>query len=127
MKKVLLTNSIGFVGGATGSAVGTWYATVNHSPLDPGASITPGGSFGMVLDKARPAHLVTGHFSGGSITANNTGTGCTNQTYTVSGLLAGVPVTGTGTFSVTLTHHRKNLFGACVIYAATVSGTVTLP
>jgi hypothetical protein len=117
-----------FVGTASGSAFGTWYAEVLHDPLGPGAvDIRPGGSFGMVLSRAEPAHAVSGRFADGSITVVNPGAGCTDQTYAVSGLLGGVSVTGTGNFTVTLTHHRRSALGRCWLYAATVSGRVTLP
>jgi hypothetical protein len=44
----------------------------------------------------------------------------------VNGDLKNVSVTGTGHFSATLTHHRRSVLGRCWLYAATVSGTVTL-
>ena len=116
-----------FVGTASGSATGTWYAQVNHEQLHPNGDITPGGAFGMVLTKAAPAHTVTGRFSGGSIRQTDPGTNCTNQVYIVDGDLTNVTGTRTGTVLVTLTHHRKEALGKCWIYAATVDGTVTLP
>jgi hypothetical protein len=117
-----------FVGTAIGSATGTWYAEVVHDPLGPGLEPEPihSGSFGMVLIKAEPAHTVSGKFSGGSITLDHSGANCTNQVYTVNGDLTGVSVTGEGSVSVTLTHHRKKVLGKCWLYAATVGGTVEL-
>jgi hypothetical protein len=116
-----------FVGTASGSALGTWYAEVIHDPLGARANIRPGGSFGMALHQAEPAHLVSGQFSGGAITVNNPGANCTNQVYTVNGSLRNVSVTGTGQFVATLTHHRRSVLGRCWLYAATIGGTVTLP
>jgi hypothetical protein len=115
-----------FVGTASGSALGTWYAEVVHDPLGSSASIRPGGSFGMVLHQAAPAYLVSGQFSGGTITVNNPGAGCTDQVYTVNGSLQNVSVAGTGHVLATLTHHRRSVLGRCWLYAATIAGTVTL-
>jgi hypothetical protein len=127
--EVSATSTTGrFVGAASGSALGTWYAEVVHDPLGASpASIRPGGSFGMALDQAEPAYVVSGQFSGGTITVDKRGDGCTNQVYTVNGDLRNVSVTGTGHVMATLTHHRKSVLGRCWLYAATVGGTVTLP
>jgi hypothetical protein len=126
--EVSATSTTGrFVGTASGSALGTWYAEVIHDPLGASANIRPGGSFGMALHQAEPAYLVSGQFSGGTITVNNPGANCTNQVYTVNGSLRNVSVTGTGQFVATLTHHRRSVLGRCWLYAATIGGTVTLP
>jgi hypothetical protein len=126
--EVSATSTTGrFVGAASGSALGTWHAEVIHDPLGASADIRPGGSFGMALHQAEPAYLVSGQFSGGTITVTNPGRNCTNQVYTVNGSLRNVSVTGTGHVLATLTHHRRSVLGRCWLYAATVSGTVTLP
>jgi hypothetical protein len=130
--EVSATSTTGrFVGTASGSALGTWYAEVVHEPLggpvNTQVSIRSGGSFGMALDQAEPAYVVSGQFSGGTITVNKTGEHCTNQVYTVNGYLRNVSVTGTGHVAATLTHHRKSVLGRCWLYAATIGGTVTLP
>ena len=129
--EVSATSTTGrFVGAASGSALGTWYAEVNHVPLSGGVgasvAINPGGSFGMALDQADPAYVVSGQFAGGSITVMNAGDRCSNQVYAVDGDLRNVSVTGTGHFAATLTHHRRSVLGRCWLYAATVGGTVTL-
>jgi hypothetical protein len=125
--EVSATSTTGrFVGAASGSALGTWYAEVIHDPLGASADIRPGGSFGMALHQAEPAYLVSGQFSRGTITVNNPGAHCTNQVYTVDGYLRNVSVTGTGHVVATLTHHRRSVLGRCWLYAATVGGTVTL-
>jgi hypothetical protein len=125
--EVSATSTTGrFVGAASGSALGTWYAEVVHDPLGASATIRPGGSFGMALHQAAPAYLVSGQFSGGTITVNNPGAHCTNQVYTVNGYLRNVSVAGTGHVLATLTHHRRSVLGRCWLYAATVGGTVTL-
>ena len=129
--EVSATSTTGrFVGTASGSALGTWYAEVVHAPLSGGVgtsvAIQSGGSFGMALAQAEPAYVVSGQFSGGTITTINSSTTCTNQVYAVDGDLKNVSVTGTGHFSAKLTHHRRSVLGRCWLYAATVSGTVTL-
>ena len=129
--EVSATSTTGrFVGAASGSALGTWYAEVIHDPLSGPAntqvSIRSGGSFGMALHQAAPAYVVSGQFSGGTITVINAGDHCTNQVYAVDGDLKNVSVTGTGHFAATLTHHRRSVLGRCWLYAATVGGTVTL-
>ena len=130
--EVSATSTTGrFVGTASGGALGTWYAEVVHDPLGGPANtqvnLRSGGSFGMALPQAEPAYVVSGQFSGGTITVNNPGAHCTNQVYTVNGSLRNVSVTGTGHFVATLTHHRRSVLGRCWLYAATVGGTVTLP
>jgi hypothetical protein len=126
-----------FVGTANGSATGTWYAEVIHTPLGSGTDPDPAdisdGSFGMVLTKAEPGRYVRGEFSdsGGSITQINPSAKCTNQEYVVDGNLHSVSADGrtggTGHFRVMLTHHRASIFGTCRLYAATVhDGNVTL-
>ena len=130
--EVSATSTTGrFVGTASGSALGTWYAEVVHAPLGGGVGaqvdIRSGGSFGMALDQAEPAYVVSGQFSGGTITVKDSGARCTNQVYAVDGDLKDVSVTGTGHFAATLTHHRRSVLGRCWLYAATVGGAVTLP
>jgi len=129
--EVSATSTTGrFVGTASGSALGTWYAEVVHDPLGGGVgahvAIRSGGSFGMALAQAEPAYVVSGQFSGGTITVKDSGARCTNQVYAVDGDLKNVSVTGTGHFAATLTHHRRSVLGRCWLYAATVGGTVTL-
>jgi predicted Rossmann fold nucleotide-binding protein DprA/Smf involved in DNA uptake len=73
----------------------------------------------MALAQAEPAYVVSGQFSGGTITTINSGTNCKNQVYAVDGDLKNVSVTGTGHFAATLTHHRRSVLGRCWLYAAT--------
>jgi hypothetical protein len=128
--EVAATSTTGrFVGAASGSALGAWYAEVVHDPLGGPANtqvnIRSGGSFGMALAQAEPAYVVSGRFSGGTITVINPGAHCTDQVYTVNGSLRDVSVAGAGQFVATLTHHRRSVLGRCWLYAATVGGTVT--
>jgi hypothetical protein len=111
---------------------GAWNANVDHTKLclscTPTATIT-GGSFQLATSVHDTPALVTGSFTGGSVQVINKGTNCTNQTFAVHGLLSKVGPdggNGTGTFNATLTHHRTSILGTCVIYAATVTGTINL-
>jgi hypothetical protein len=57
-------------------------------------------------------------------------TGCADQQYAVNGSVGDVGFgsagTGSGAFAGTLTHHRTKIFGYCVIYSATITGSLTL-
>jgi hypothetical protein len=122
-----------FAGKAYGDLPGYWNTVVDHTPLSlgstPTATIT-GGSFELATALNGFPALVTGDVSGGTINVKDPGTDCTNQTFDVQGTLAHVGVlytgTGSGTFSAVLTHHRARVFGRCVIYAATVTGSLSL-
>jgi hypothetical protein len=129
------TSTVGsFAGSGTGNAgdIAIWNATVDHDPLGSTPTYIDGGS--VVITTASPSgHLdyVTGTLAhhGGAITILTSGSGCTNQQYLVKGALEGVSTSttagGSGTFNVTLTHYRYSLFGYCIIYKATVKGTVS--
>ena len=117
-----------FAGTAFGSLPGAWNASVQHTKLclscTPTATITGGR-----MQLASLHGLVTGSFTGGTVQVINKGANCTNQTFAVHGLLGSVGPdggTGTGTFNATLTHHRTSILGICVIYEASVSGTIKL-
>ncbi len=92
----------------------------------PGYSTITGGSFSLATGYT----LVTGTFTGGTVQVTNVGAGCTNQTFDVEGTLSDVGPwylgSGTGTFSAILTHYRKSVWGYCVTYAASVSGSFSL-
>jgi hypothetical protein len=125
--EIAATSTVGtFVGvGTTADDAGTWSATINHTVLTGGAATISGGTFaynGTVRD-------IAGTFTGGSLKQTSGSSGswpCTNQTYAVTGSLTlTAPGSGTGTFSVVLTHFRLRLFGQCIVYAATVKGGAT--
>jgi hypothetical protein len=117
-----------FVGTASGALPGQWAATVNHTPLSPNATIT-GGSFTVATTLNGLPTLVTGSFSGGTVTFA-AGSGCTNQQFTIDGTLDHVGTwysgAGSGSFLGTLTHYRTSIFGRCITYSASVTGSVTL-
>jgi hypothetical protein len=123
-----------FTGKATGQLTGYWNATVDHTPLSlaatPTATIT-GGSFALATSIGGVPTLVTGTFvAGGMVNIINSGANCTNQTFAVQGPLGNVGPwysgTGSGTFAVTLTHYRTRVFGSCVTYSASVTGSLSL-
>jgi hypothetical protein len=118
-----------FAGYATGSLPGYWTAVIDHTKLSPNATIT-GGSFSLNTYFNGSLVRVVGTFTGGTVVLEKPSTGCSNQHYGVSGFLGNVGVnstgSGTGSFDVTLTHYRTSVFGYCVTYSATVSGSLTL-
>jgi hypothetical protein len=121
-----------FAGQGSGSLPGYWYADVIHTPL--GSSPTPvitDGSFDLTTTINGQATLITGHFVSGSIVQTGGFTGCTNQTYAVTGNLDdvgpyGTTQSGTGVFNAVLTHYRHSSYGYCITYAASVAGSVDL-
>ena len=118
-----------FAGAAPGALPGVWSATVDHTPLGTVATITGGDVYLATYQNGVPT-LVTGHFTGGTVRQLSGFTGCADQQYAVNGSVGEVGVgsagTGTGTFAGTLTHHRTKIFGYCVIYSATITGSLTL-
>jgi hypothetical protein len=114
-----------FSGYTTGYLTGGWLATVDHTPLQPNATIT-GGSFTLITRQGGFDHPLTARFTTGTITNTNSGSNCTNQTFRVSGTLAHLDRYRSGRFSVTLTHYRHSILGSCIDYFATVKGILTL-
>jgi hypothetical protein len=122
-----------FAGNASGALPGDWNADVQHTKLclscTPTARIT-GGSFALATPLNGVPTLVTGSFSGGTIQVIDRGADCTNQTYAVNGILSSVGPwyrgRGSGAFDVILTHYRTWIFGSCVTYGASVTGTLSL-
>lgn len=122
-----------FAGTASGALAGGWSADVRHTALclscAPTATIT-GGSFALLTAVHKIPQLVTGSFTGGAVQVVNRGIRCTNQTFTINGILSKVASSsggsGNGTFTVTLTHYRHPAFGSCITYGASVNGTLLL-
>jgi hypothetical protein len=123
-----------FFGTATGALPGIWNAVVDHTPLTLGATPTAtisGGDVKLTTVIGFVPTVVAGDFvPGGVVQVQNRGTGCTNQTFQVLGALenvgTGAGARGTGTFSALLTHYRTRVFGICVTYSASVSGSLSL-
>jgi hypothetical protein len=127
------TNTEGqFVGTATGSFDGGWYIDVKHQDLSHHPAYITGGNFRLDTVINGWPTAITGAFVpwGGTVSQTSGFTGCTNQKYAVQGALSGVGINGgpgSGSFSATLTHYRTNVwFVGCVIYAASIKGTVAL-
>jgi hypothetical protein len=122
-----------FAGTASGALTGGWNADVRHTALclscSPTATIT-GGSFSLSTVIHYVPTAVTGRFTGGTVQVGNPGANCTNQTFAVDGILGDVGTwwsgSGSGTFAVTLTHYRRYVFGSCVTYGASVTGSLSL-
>jgi hypothetical protein len=118
--------------GNHGDVATFWKATVVHDALGSTPPIfIDGGTVSMSTAGPTGTDTITGSFvyHGGTITQTDPGTNCTNQKYSVAGLLDNVSTTttsgGSGSFNVTLTHYRARFpFLGCVTYAATVAGTV---
>jgi hypothetical protein len=119
-----------FTGYATGDLPGSWAAVINHTVLSPDATIT-GGSLILATVVHWIPRTVEGTFAaGGTVTRVYREPGCGIQKYAVSDRLVNVGVggggSGGGDVSATLTHYRHSVFGHCVAYAATITGTVRL-
>src|ERR1051326_7065376 len=122
-------NTSTFSGTAFGSSFDAawWKASVvhqslSHCPFGSGTSCAiTGGTF--ALSSSTGAQLA-GSFTGGTITPVFQAAGCGKQVFAVSGTLA--TTAGPGAFSATLTHYRTLLFGTCVPYFATVTGSLHL-
>jgi hypothetical protein len=114
-----------FSGYASGALDGGWLAVVDHSPLAAKADIT-GGTLTLVTRTGGAVRTMTGQFTGGTITMTNSGANCTNQTFNVTGSLAHFDGNRSGLFTLTLTHWRRIILGACRSYFATTNGTLTV-
>src|SRR2546426_5292038 len=121
-----------FVGEATGSYNGGWYTDVKHQDLGHHPAYITGGSFRLNTVINNWPSAIKGSFVpyGGTVSQVSGFSGCTNQRYIVQGALNGVGIgggNGSGSFNATLTHYRANVWWVgCVVYAASVSGTVSL-
>ena len=118
-----------FVGIASGALPGAWSVTVDHTPLRTSAAIT-GGDFQLATRLDGTLTAVTGDFTRGTVRQLSGFTGCANRRYAVHGVLgdvgSGSAGRGTGTFAAMVTHYHTKIFGHCVTYAASVSGSLSL-
>jgi hypothetical protein len=128
------TTTVGtFVGGAVGAdpSALSWKAVVIHTPLVHSASgqaAVTGGTVSMRLMSNGGYRRVVGPLSAGTIAfvpERSSTAACGRQVFAVD---AAFTVSGqvAGELHVSLTHHRRSLFGRCTIYAATVRGTLDL-
>jgi len=103
-----------FVGVATGGLPATWRVQIAHQPLVTGPTVLiTGGTFSLLT---LAGHRIGGRVYDGSVTVTNRGSRCTDQTYRV------VATFSSGSFDGTLTHHRRSIFGRCIVYSATIRG-----
>ena len=102
---------------------------MDHTPLGTAATITS-GDFHLATRLDGTLTVLTGGFTRGTVRQLSGFTGCASQRYAVNGVLGGVGPgsagRGTGTFAATLTHYRTKIFGQCVTYSATVTGSLSL-
>ena len=102
---------------------GNWYAVVDHTAFDAARTATiTGGPFNLNGYRRD----VSGTFDpGGTVLLRSADPGCGREFFDVDGTftLAGG---GSGVFDATLVHYRRPVFGRCITYGATVSGTVAL-
>ena len=121
-----------FVGEASGSFAGAWYIDVRHQDLSHHPAYITGGSFRLNTVINGWPDAIHGTFTPwhGTVKQLSGFSGCTNQRFAVRGELSNVGLDnghGSGTFSATLTHYRANVWlVGCVVYSASVSGTVSL-
>jgi hypothetical protein len=121
-----------FIGEATGAYDGAWSIDVKHQPLNYSPDYITGGSFRLHTVINNWPSTIQGSFVpySGTVKQLSGFSGCSNQRYSVSGRIGGVGInggSGSGSFAATLTHYRSNLLWlGCVIYGASVSGTVSL-
>jgi hypothetical protein len=102
---------------------GDWYAVVDHTVFDAARAATiTGGTF----DLNGYRRDVSGTFNqGGTVLLRWADSGCGREVFDVDGTLT-LAGGGTGVFDATLVHYRTSVFGRCITYGATVSGTVAL-
>lgn len=103
-----------FVGVATGQLPAAWRVEIAHEPLAAGPTVAITGGTFLLLTRSH--RTLSGPVTGGSVTVTDRGSHCTDQTYDVN---AGLSI---GSFEGTLTHHRRSIFGRCIVYAATIQG-----
>jgi hypothetical protein len=122
-------NTSTFAGAAVGSRgdAAVWKASVVHQalsncPFGTNTSCAITGGF-FSLTSSSGARL-TGSFTGVSVTPVSQQTPCGKQSFSIAGTLA--TTSGPASFTVTLTHYRTLLFGTCITYFATITGSVQL-
>lgn len=121
--EIYATATRGIFTGVTWAAddYGQWYAVVDHTAFDAARTATiTGGTF----DLNGYRRDVSGAFSGGTVLLRSADVGCGREVFDVDGTLT-LAGGGTGVFDATLLHYRRSVFGRCITYGATVSGSVT--
>ena len=122
--EIYATATRGVFTGVTWAAddYGQWYAVVDHTAFDAARTATiTGGTF----DLNGYRRDVSGTFDpGGTVLLRSADAGCGREVFDVDGTLT-LAGGGTGVFDATLVHYRRSLFGRCITYGATVSGSVT--
>ena len=127
------STSATFSGTGTGSAGdrAAWNVSITRTRFASGLSTITSGAFAMrTVSPSWTTDWVVGTVAGGFVQKTSGFSGCTHEKFALTVSLTDVATKttagGTGTFIGELTHHRTSIFGACVIYGATVTGVVTL-
>ena len=118
------TSTFGGTAFGTGGDAALWQASVQHQALSncpfgtsTSCAIT-GGSFSLSsFDGAK----LTGRFVSGAVKPVSQQAGCGKQVFAVTGSLA--TTAGPAAFAATLTHYRVSIFGTCIPYFATITGS----
>jgi len=113
-----ISSILGTFAGVTSRPLGaTWRVQISHDPLASGPTVAvTGGRYSFV----GVSGLLSGRVTGGSVSVVDRGAHCGDQRYRVALELEH------GHFEGTLVHHRQSILRRCVLYAATVSGSVSL-
>jgi len=118
------TSTFGGTAFGSGGDAALWQASVQHQALShcpfgtsTSCAIT-GGSFSLSsFDGAKLA----GTFVNGAVTPVSQQAGCGKQVFAVTGSLA--TTAGPAAFAARLTHYRVSIFGTCIPYFATITGS----
>jgi hypothetical protein len=120
-------NTSSFAGAAFSLTAGTatWSAKVPHNSLS-GCTIVTGNPCSTILDGGSfTLGSLTGTFTAGGTITLISGSPITCTSTAVFDVRGGVAINGggTGTFHIRLTHYQTKLFGLCIPYFATVTGS----
>ncbi len=138
---------VGSIGGGTPLGGGYFYANVIHQALQESSAVdtaicgtgesSSSSSPSPCNSSPDPVSTVTVYLDGRSVTGRfdyapkgivlESGTGAcpSTQTFSVADTVTFGNPLGSYLFSVTLTHYSYDLFGDCITYFATISGTMS--
>ncbi|MFQ5425587.1 MAG: hypothetical protein ACE5EV_00730, partial [Gaiellales bacterium] len=120
--EIWATDHVGtFVGSSSGPLLGVWRTSVRHTALRRRADIT-GGSYEVNARLGGDVRRIRGTFTGGTVQLipRARTKPCANERFRVTP--AGAAARG----RLTLTHYRHQVFGRCLIYGASLRGTMWL-
>jgi len=118
--EVWASNKVGtFVGTSDGPLAGAWRTSVAHTPLRRSADIT-GGTYELVVHHRGDVTRIRGTFHDGRVEVikPEVRSHCANERFRVT------PVGADARGVLFLIHYRRGVFGSCVIYSASLRGTM---